>query len=253
LTPAHGQGFEPDQSIDLPSRTYFQVTRVDMRLCPSPLCGGVFVRQVNRRHLRCADGKIAMECHVPIIDWSALGLDPQAESQLNAEFSGRRVLARGELVLDDHGIGIPLPTLVVSDAWRGVTGNEPEGRFLGLVPSGIVCITYPCPTLLAVKLNRPSVRHLHDLDLTASGATGDEIAEGLESLHQGPGLLVAGTVRRITGPAGHGRELVANEFYTKVAGDSAGEECGPVLCGPGTRCCNPLLGICTPPDQACIQ
>jgi hypothetical protein len=216
--PTLAQGLETDSAVELPSKTYFQVTRVDMRLCPSPLCGGVFVKQVNRKHMRCADGRIAMECHAAIVDWSALGLDPASEAWLNEDFGARRVLARGTLSNADPGWGLEVPTLVVSDAWRGVTGNEPKGRFLGVVPSGIVCITYPCPTLLAIKLNRPSVRTLHDLDLAASGATADEIAQGLESLSTGPGLLVSGSIRRIQGPAGTGRELVASELYTKVAG-----------------------------------
>jgi hypothetical protein len=49
-----------------------------------------------------------------------------------------------------------------------------------------------------------------------SGASEIQIAAGLDSLDQGPGLLVAGKLRRISGPAGYGIEVVASEFYTKV-------------------------------------
>jgi Kazal-type serine protease inhibitor domain len=31
------------------------------------------------------------------------------------------------------------------------------------------------------------------------------------------------------------------------------EQCGDATCAPGTSCCNPLRGICTPPGVACIQ
>ena len=32
-----------------------------------------------------------------------------------------------------------------------------------------------------------------------------------------------------------------------------GEPCGSVICPPGEVCCNASCGICTPPDDACIQ
>lgn len=32
-----------------------------------------------------------------------------------------------------------------------------------------------------------------------------------------------------------------------------GASCGDTVCGDGTVCCNPLLGICTKPGMACIQ
>jgi Kazal-type serine protease inhibitor domain len=31
------------------------------------------------------------------------------------------------------------------------------------------------------------------------------------------------------------------------------ERCGDVTCGPGTVCCNPVMGICTKPGMVCIQ
>lgn len=31
------------------------------------------------------------------------------------------------------------------------------------------------------------------------------------------------------------------------------EQCGEATCAPGTTCCNPLRGICTPPGVVCIQ
>jgi hypothetical protein len=30
------------------------------------------------------------------------------------------------------------------------------------------------------------------------------------------------------------------------------EQCGDTICAPGTECCNPLRGICTPPGGVCI-
>ena len=111
--------FDLAAESSFPQATYYRVTRVDPRLCPAPFCGGVFVERVNRRRLRCADGTRARECHVPILDFSALGLSAAEELTLQSDFANKRVLARGELVLSDPGLGIEAPTLLVSDAaWR---------------------------------------------------------------------------------------------------------------------------------------
>src|SRR5262249_28738860 len=47
-----------------------------------------------------------------------------------------------------------------------------------------------------------------------------------------------------------------NGAYCFVAGTctkDAGTPCGIGVCGEGLVCCNPLMAICTPPGQACIQ
>jgi len=322
------------QSVDIPAARYYQVTRVDPRLCPSPFCGGVFVELVNRRKHHCADGSFARQCYVGLVDWSALGLSSEEEASLGQDFATMRVLARGSLETD-QSFGTDVPVLVVSDAWRGVTGTKRRrGRFWGVVPSGIVCITFPCPVLIEKKLNSRHLRHIHRIDLVhKSGATEEQVDHGFDELHSGPGLLVFGKHRRIKGPAGRGVELVASEFYTLVESDSGPQacggfifppnppcardefceqppgtcqivdlpgictvigdlcpfhfapvcgcdglsyandcertraavsldhegacgdapNCGPIRCGPGLECCNPLLGLCVPPGVSCIQ
>lgn len=257
--PAAAQTGAVETFESLPSSSYYIVTRVDARLCPTPFCGGVFVALVNRRWLVCPDGSIQEECHAPIVDWSLLRLDPEREAQVAAEFAARRVLARGDLVLRSSAFG-ELPTLVVSDAWRGVTGNEPGGHFFGLVPTGIVCITYPCPTLKGRLLNLRRGYFFHDLDLASSGATSDQIAEGLRSLFEGPGLLVAGTARLVSGPAGFGTQLVAREFYTRVEAGPGARACDPASPCPEGEFCEQVPGtcgsweqpgVCTPMGEAC--
>jgi hypothetical protein len=32
-----------------------------------------------------------------------------------------------------------------------------------------------------------------------------------------------------------------------------GEQCGAVICGKGTVCCNPTCNLCLPPDMSCTQ
>jgi len=221
----------------LPNSAYYRATGIDPRMCPSPVCGGVLVSLVNRRATRCADGTWAAQCHAPILDWSALGLDGSETLALEDAFRAGRVLARGRLQTVDTPFG-PLPSLIVGDAWRGATGNAPSGSFFGVRSSGIVCITYPCPTLALRKLNLAVRRPLHDIDLAASGADPTTLDAGYAALYQGSGLLVAGALERFSGPAGRGHRLVASEFYT------------PVESRTGGRCTGgePL----PPPPDACI-
>jgi len=218
--------------------TFYRATRPDPRLCPASVCGGFFVERVNRKRTLCADGSTGEECHAAMVDLSRLGLDAATEAKLLADFGAGLALARGSLVQEDFG-GSPVPTLVVDQAWRGVTGTRADrGRWFGLRSSGIACITHPCPELVRVKLNSLQRRFLHVLDLsTASDATSSEISYGLDSLYQGPGLIAYGETHRITGPAGSGRELVASEFYTKVG------EGRPMTCG----------GFGYPPKPACAD
>ena len=53
--------------------TYYSVRR-DLRRCMAPLCGGCWVKRVNRSTTRCADGGNRGECYVFEIDASGLGL-----------------------------------------------------------------------------------------------------------------------------------------------------------------------------------
>lgn len=223
LAPARpGVAQSPPTAADalLPSQGYYVVTGIDPRMCPSPVCGGVFVKLVNRRLTPCADGTLAEQCHAPLLDWSALGLSEEETFAVEDDFRRERLLARGELRLVETPYG-PLATLVAMDAWRGETGNAATKRFYGLRPSGIVCITAPCPSLIASRLNQRGRHLVHEVDLASSGATPQQVEAGYVALFQGAGLLVAGDRVRVTGPAGRGTKIVAQEFYTQVVAETA--------------------------------
>jgi hypothetical protein len=100
----------------------------------------------------------------------------------------------------------------------------------------------------------------HELDLAASGAGPDQIAEGLRALFEGPGLLVAGTTRVVSGPAGFGNQLVAREFYTRVEAGRAPGTCDPASPCPAGEFCEQVPGtcgrweqpgVCTPMGEVC--
>src|SRR5688572_8716421 len=94
--------------------SYFIVTRRDTRRCLYPICGGYFVRQVNRPLTRCANGTLQAECHVADLDFTRSGLSPeQAASFENELFGAGLGLARGELVLRPVSPQLAADTLLV--------------------------------------------------------------------------------------------------------------------------------------------
>ncbi|MCH9688411.1 MAG: hypothetical protein K0V04_43675, partial [Deltaproteobacteria bacterium] len=126
-----------------PTSTYYIVTHIDYRDCAFPMCGGVFVREVNQKLTTCADGTVAEECHAAVTDFSALGLSPDALDKLEQTWEGSGVLVRGELFVDgtDYDPGLPTNTLTATEAWEGVTLSDPTGSFVRLDDTGIVCVT----------------------------------------------------------------------------------------------------------------
>lgn len=230
---------------------YFIVTHPDYRKCAYPFCGGWFVKQVNRRSTECAGGNDAMECHAADLDLSMIHLSDDVAAKFEAAFGSGQALVRGRLKLVDDGYGHMVDTLVATEAWLGQAGSTPTGGFFGLTDSGIVCITYPCPSLHETLLNTKLGQNIHGVDLAASGASEKSVENGLIELYN-TGILVAGTHGIVTGPAGVGQSLTASEFYLRVQA-SEGEVCGDAICGAGTYCCNASCSICAPEGGGCIQ
>ncbi|MGK4006139.1 DUF6748 domain-containing protein [Sorangium sp. So ce1036] len=196
---------------------YFIVTRPDLRKCVSPICGGHFVARVNTSVARCADGTWQEECHMFELDLSRLRLDRSTVTKVKEAFGAGKALVRGELgqAKTDPLWPRPADVLIASEVWIGATGKAPEGHFSRVESTGIVCITYPCPSFSEKSLNTSVSGPLDSIDLSASGATPERVEGGFEALAAG-GLLVAGHHTVITGPAGSMNGLEAVEFYLPV-------------------------------------
>lgn len=230
--------------------TYFQVTHRDQRRCYSPMCGGTFIKRVNRSTTRCSDGTYNAECHAYALDLAALGLSQADMDKFTSTFEDGLGVVRGSLRRVRDTFGNRVDTLVASEAWVGASLNAPVGTFYGLSSNGIQCIAAPCATLDEEKLNYSTVKHIHGLNLAASGANDKQVALGM-SLLDTNGLLVAGHEHGITGAAGRGVELVASEFYFPVL--PAGIACGQNTCAQGEYCCNESCGMCAHMGVMCIQ
>jgi hypothetical protein len=230
-------GAAPDEG------NYYIVTHRDLRKCASPLCGGYFVREVNNRLTRCADGKARPECYVGSIEYPALAPAPKGRKGFPEEFTKGKGLARGVLRNGPSPFG-PIGVLKITEAWRAQALKPPTGQFYKVKDAGIRCITFPCPSLREQLLNSRRMATIAGVDLKASGAGADRVAEGLKRLYA-EGILVAGRHEPVVGPAGKARTLVASEFYLREL-TSAGQSCG---INQGSQC--PQGQFCDPGPLGC--
>ncbi len=198
-----------------PFSSHYIVTRLDLRKCAYPVCGGYFVKAVNRALTRCANGTLQKDCHVATLDASALRWSSDDRDAFEQSFIPGQALAGGKLVALKSSTS-KVDTLVISEAWVGQALRKPSGVFSALKNSGIVCITTPCPSIKETVLNYPISSNIHGLNLAASGAKPDRVDAGFQALGS-TGVLAAGEHRAITGPAGEGQALVVSEFYLPFA------------------------------------
>ncbi len=198
------------------SSTYFRL-QADLRLCPSPLCGGAFASRVNQALTQCADGSARTQCYVSEVDYSHLGLSGDRLTSFQAAALAGRALLRGVILPGpSFGNSGPLGKLAVSEGWLAATNTAPEGPFFRVRDNGLRCITTPCFSIHEHRLNTLQHRDISSVDLSRKGASAAKVEAGLAAINAAS-LLVAGiNLLGETGPAGKGVELVASQFYLRV-------------------------------------
>jgi hypothetical protein len=204
---------DPPRSV---SSYYF--ARPDPRLCPSPICGGLWVRLVNKGATTCGDGARQRECYAASADLTPLHVDEKGRVLLGQRIAEGRALTRGKLVRGRIE-GFPeLDVLVVSEVWEASSSRRaPTGVFRRLRDNGIRCVTSPCFSIRAAALNTGRHVEISSVDLGTTGAPAGERRRALALIGKGH-LIAAGRVviDRNAGPAGDGRRLTASQFYVKV-------------------------------------
>jgi len=229
---------------------YFTWTRDDMRLCPSPECGGFYVKTLNRFWTHCEDGSKAADCQVLQLDFSLLDMGENEQAVFQQAFTVGLGIIKGKL-FQAHQDGILFPSLMIQEAWLAQAGKDPGGSkgFFWVRDTGIQCITAPCLTVNEGLINLPGNRFIAGVDLSTSGAQAEQINDGYQEMKTGF-IIATGQHEIVHGPAGFSQILVAGEFYLPV---KKVETCGNTLCPPGQTCCNSSCGICASPGEACIQ
>ena len=233
-----GPGLADEAKSDALSTTstYYQVRR-DLRRCVSPLCGGYWVRRTNFSTTRCLDGGYRSECYVAGVNLSPLGLEPDAESRLASDVDAGTAVLRGTLVAGPTFNGSRLADFRASEGWKALSSAAPTGTFYKVTDSGIRCITTPCPSLHAAKLNSTVSTNLTAIvaaQNTPDPTFGDD------------GVILAGTIARGV--------LTFNTPYERVRAAPA-PSCDSVRCAAGTHCeLQQVVCITTPcyPVPTCV-
>ena len=198
--------------------TFFTVRR-DVRRCAAPRCGGYFVSRVNQRRTRCADGRQNAECYVADIDWNG-----ESHTDVNG------LLLRGEIVSQQYKKFGRFGLLRVSEVWKAASDKLPDADFYRVRDLGIRCITHPCMTHHEAKLNTVMGRDIAGVELNGAGASDDRINEAMKTMQNPGGIIVSGTHRQETGPAGRAQALMASQFYLRAGASVSEKRCFKTGC-----------------------
>jgi Domain of unknown function (DUF6748) len=187
------------------SGTGMFTAEVDMRLCPSPLCGGFWVALANGVRTRCGNGKRQARCYVSrAVHRTGV---PLAREVPNGSLL-RGAIERGES-FGSHR----LDQLAVRAAYAPAGEAEVGGGYYRVFDTGIVCIRAPCFSFRAQAVNGSSRITTSGVDLEASAATTAEIARARAALRTKDGLYARG--RFAPTPDG-GRTFRALRLYLRV-------------------------------------
>lgn len=194
------------------SPSSYVLARADARLCPSPMCGGIWVKAVNASSTVCGDGARQKECYAASADVSGLHVDAKRRGLLQRAIVEGRAVARGRLVRG-RVAGFPeLDTLVVSEVWIASSAQaRARGVFRRLRDNRIRCVRAPCFWIGTTVLNSSRSTTVSSVDLSPVGASATERRRAVEQLGR-PGLIAAG---RIVRTADRGRAFVATQFYVR--------------------------------------
>lgn len=245
---------DPGESADelSSSAPAFVTLRPDPRTCGAPLCGGYFVRAVNR----------------PRIEHYVSGLD-LAESGLPADaLEDIRSAPLNELVLSGHLGALDqryrTRKFVVQDAYRGMPGVTPrEGAAFYQVHARnppILCLVAPCPNEIASLLNTGTEEAFDRISVNPAALSW--VDKGwLGSRVEKHDAVVAGMfVQGDRFPGGYEHVLEASQVFVRLP-DRIGPcpERPAMLCSPGASAvyqrtvdrCIEQVG-CVPP-KVCMQ
>lgn len=190
----------------------FFTARPDFRKCVSPLCGGYFVKAVNKKLTRCADGSLHEECYVAELVYNKGSLSFEKFPSNNTP-----LLLRGAIEPREYAGFGNLGIFTATAAYRSATQQTTIGHFYGIINNGIVCITTPCFSYDETLLNRRNrITKLSDVNLEISGASPDDIAAASALLANGRTLYAAGSNQRYRDLAGVGVRFVAQQFYLPI-------------------------------------
>ena len=118
----------------------------------------------------------------------------------------------------------------MSESWQSPSDKAATATFFRVRDRGLRCITHPCLTHSATRLDARLTKNIAGVDLAAAGASGESISEGAAAMTQPGGVIVAGYFAPVTGPGGRAQTLKANKFYLRAGSQVGGQPPGAGRC-----------------------
>lgn len=172
-----------EETGELSTRTSsYVVFRHDLRRCLSPVCGGYWVSDLNRKTLR--------EEYVSGFDFSGSGLTEETQAKALAAGEGEVVL-RGKLGPTESRFNTR--AFLVLEAFRGMPGVRAaatDSFYRVERADNIRCIAAPCPSLRAIKLHTTQATLFHEVSVARASKTNVD-ARWMTSRITDKGALVA--------------------------------------------------------------
>ena len=177
------------------------LVRPDLRLCPSPRCGGYWVALANSERTRCVDGALRTRCY------AARATDEERHPLPAGIPDG--ALVRGALEpWAFEGFG-RLGVLVVA-VIRAPVGQRAAAPIYRVRDTGIRCVKAPCYFMRAARVSSTSVAAVSELDLDGVGLGPEQRRRAEAALLTKNGLFLAGRLERADDG---GRRLRAMRVY----------------------------------------
>jgi len=194
----------------------FYKVRPDFRDCLYPLCGGAFVKALNRRFTICADGSLQSECYVAVEDYTGLRLDPETLARFRQALYSDRAIVRGAILPREfEGFG-NLGELRADEGWIALVDAPPLGTFWRLRGPEFECVTDPCFNIRAGRLNSGRATHASGVDFASvPGATPKLIELALRAMYTG--ALIATGENRVYDEGPGGVTFEASQLYLRIA------------------------------------
>lgn len=231
---------------------YFTVRR-DQRRCAFPSCGGFFLNPVNVDKFDCPKGERtkSSECYVAQIQ-GLEGLNVDDVSMVRGKFFDYDSDLSGFLAYEAfHGQSSTTSLLRAKGGKKVQTGAV---IFYSMSDQGMTCITNPCNTFAATKLNQPlfqtNTLMFGEIDFSAVTPDDQAVRDQMTQFR----VLVSAMAYPVSGPAGNSHGLRATNYYTKL--EKTPQSCTTNRdCMKGEFCsktsCTVTKGLCKARPENC--
>ena len=163
---------------------------------------GFVLQRLNRSTTTCGTNTAKASCTVSTLDWSEAALsDASVGKFVDATgLTGEHAIVRGRFAST---------RFIVTEAWLAESTTVAGGVFAKITPSGIECITTPCPTMKEHSLNNSFTANISAIDWSYSELSERQISTFTTEISSPYGTIIAGDRYTLSHSSQKGRTATA--------------------------------------------